>query len=230
MHGELPARYDLLRRALQGGRFGYQHQVRNKLTAAPEVARGGGPLQSELRLAQVCFRSSEQRSGAMQMARAFTPHLEPAKNFGLQRGSQSLHRLEPIMQRGLLQLLYRGDAKLSVELEDLVRPQAGDAQHLEDPGGDFQPHRLELWMCAGAMQAHDDARDGLTHARNLAQPALGDDVSKGHRQSRQALSRTHISARAIRIAAAQRHALAELVEQLGDCGSVVGGCHGSVLL
>src|SRR4029077_809148 len=114
MHGELPARYDLLRRALQGGRFGHQHQIRNKLTAAPEVARGRDPFQSEPRLAQVCFRRSEQRSGAMQMARAFTPHLQPAKNFDLQPGSQPLHRLEPIMQRGLLQLLYRGDAKLSV--------------------------------------------------------------------------------------------------------------------
>jgi hypothetical protein len=132
-------------------RFGDNREMRDELAAAPELARGRDPLQPRVRLPQICFRRGQQRSRAMQMAGAFTLALDAAQYFRLQRRPQSLDGFETILQRGLFQIRERGNAKLLVELEDLVRPQARDAEHFEHAGGNFLPHGLELRMCSRPM-------------------------------------------------------------------------------
>jgi hypothetical protein len=82
--------------------------------------------------------------------------------------------------------------------------------------------RLELRGRAVGVELLDRAGDGRADARDLAQPALRDDLAERHRQRQQALGRPRIGACLVGVLAREHEPLADLDKQLRHGGCVEG--------
>lgn len=74
----------------------------------------------------------------------FADELQPLQDLLLRLGPEALELRHPprfVGESQFVELVERVDLERLVDRLDLLRPQAGDAQHLDQPGGDL---RLEL--------------------------------------------------------------------------------------
>ncbi|MGY3529344.1 hypothetical protein ACVISU_002112 [Bradyrhizobium sp. USDA 4452] len=118
----------------------------------------------------------DQGRGAMQMQSAFAALCDRKilQDLGLKRRAKSFGLTDSIVPGGGFKLRQRGDSKVLVKPQYLLRPQPGHRQHLEYAGGDLLAQLLQAWMAARPMKLGNDVGNGFANARNFGEPVLLD--------------------------------------------------------
>src|SRR5436309_7992975 len=150
MNAQMRTDLDYLGAPFHGGSFRHERQLGDELTAAPELARRNDSAQFQMRLPQVRSGGFDQRGGPVQMplAVAALSDLQPLNDFRLQGGSQTFRGFDAVCPGGLLQLLQRRDAELSMKLHHPVGPQTRNGEKIEHPCRHLAAHSFESRMRA----------------------------------------------------------------------------------
>lgn len=138
------------------------------------------------------------------------------ENLGLQRCAESLGLPYPILFRRRLEFGERGDAKVLVEPQYLLRTETWHSQHLEHACGDFLPELLEARMTAGPVQLGDDIGDGVADSRNFGETTFGNQHIEREGEGRQAIRRARVGLGSVLIATTQRGPLCVFAKQRND--------------
>src|SRR3954466_5999989 len=112
-----------------------------------------------------------QGSRAMQMQSAFAAlcDREVLQDLGLKRCAKSFGLLDSIVPGGGLKLCQRGDSKILVSTQHLLRPQPGYREHLEYAGGDLLAQLLQARMGAGPIKLGNDVGLRISYARSFSE-------------------------------------------------------------
>src|ERR1700712_2470891 len=96
----------------------------------------------------------EQRGGAMQMQSAFAAlcDREVLQDLALKRRAKSFGFADSVVPGGGLKLGQRGNSKILVQPQHLLRPQPGYRQHLEYAGGGLLAQLLQARMAARPVE------------------------------------------------------------------------------
>ncbi|KRR07677.1 hypothetical protein CP49_40045 [Bradyrhizobium valentinum] len=131
-------------------RFCHQGELSDELAAPSQLAGYGHVLQFGLCLLESFLRMLEQGGGAMQMKqpRAALCSFEIVQDLRLHCRTEPLGLLDPVLLGSCFQFVKRGDAKILVEAQDLVRAQPRHGSNSRTPCGNLLPNLSRAGFCA----------------------------------------------------------------------------------
>ena len=131
----------------------------------------------------------------------------------LERGSESLDRLQPIPARGGFEPSEVDNAEFLMNDVDLFGFEAGDRKHVEEALRHVATQLFQQWVRTAPVQPGEDVGDRRADARYIAQSVMTDDAVERLGQRGEAVRRAKIGFRAEIIVACERRAPAEFDQQ-----------------
>ncbi len=151
--------------------------VLHRFLAAADTAGHGRGRHPRLR-AEQGGNLLRQRPGIDQQELALKPlHvIYPGEDAFLGLGAEPRQRYQAVLAAGVLQLAHRIDAQLFVELQRLLRPQAGNLHQLEQHGRHRCLQLVVIRQSPGGEKFADLLADGLADALGSVHPAAGHEL------------------------------------------------------
>ena len=153
--------------------------------------------------------------------------LDALQDLHLRLLAEPLHAGDPSIAAGGLEVGQAGHAQRRAQGGDLLGPEIGDLQELEDPGRVAGPQLVERVAAAGGVQGGDLAGQRLADSRDLGEPLAGHQNAEVVRQPLQGAGAGLVRADLERVLALQLEERPDLSQRPGD-GELVE--HGLVIL
>jgi hypothetical protein len=202
-----------------GRRFRDERQIGDEFAAAPDVAGRHDAGGFGMRPPQVRFQSGKILGGVMdEPLPVRTSHQRNAlKHLGLESCPEPCGRLQPVVPAGGLEVRDAGDPKLAVEIERVRRAQAGNGEKRKNVRWHLGPHGLEPRRRPVPVELPNGLGEGDADAGEFAQTVGHDDGLERLAQQRQALGRTRIGPRLVRVLSREHEPPADLHKESGYC-------------